>query len=371
MSDYQEHLDRIMAAVRIEPVDRIPVMQSGSACNAAFCGKTLKEYCDDPVINTDCNLEAAGMWGEVDGTQATCFQPRNMARMWLGRVLMPGHDLPENELWQMAEQEVVSQEDYDIILEEGYQAFYAEIMNRIGNPIDEPEVKAFREYTPTAIARFVEAGIPCFNGGSLFSPIELFTGGRMLINFFADDLFDFPEKVEEAFDIVQKSNLEAWDKMYSSMQNKPAGVWIGGWRGTPDVLNKDMFERFSWKYLEEIFDLVTSHGIVPLWHLDACWDKGLQYFRKLPKGKSILGFDGQTDIFLAAEVLGGHTCIMGDVNATMLSFDTAYEVDAYCKRLIDACGPTGYIMSSGCDAPYNAKLENVQVLCESVRKYGQ
>ena len=50
----------------------------------------------------------------------------------------------------------------------------------------------------------------------------------MLINFFADDLFDFPEKVEEAFDIVQKSNLETWDKMYSSMQNKPAGVWIGG-----------------------------------------------------------------------------------------------------------------------------------------------
>ena len=111
MSDYQEHLDRIMAAVRIEPVDRIPVMQSGSACNAAFCGKTLKEYCDDPVINTDCNLEAAGMWGEVDGTQATCFQPRDMARMWLGRVLMPGHDPPENELWQMAEQEVVSQEE--------------------------------------------------------------------------------------------------------------------------------------------------------------------------------------------------------------------------------------------------------------------
>ena len=40
MSDkYQERFDRIMAAVRLEPVDRIPVMQSGSACNAVFCGK--------------------------------------------------------------------------------------------------------------------------------------------------------------------------------------------------------------------------------------------------------------------------------------------------------------------------------------------
>ena len=98
MSLYQEHLDRVLAAVALEPVDRVPVMQSGSACNAAFCGKTLQEYCDDPVVNTDCNLAAAKMWGEVDGTQLTCFQPRNMARMWFGRVLMPGHELPENEL---------------------------------------------------------------------------------------------------------------------------------------------------------------------------------------------------------------------------------------------------------------------------------
>lgn len=369
MSKYQEHLDRILAAVRIEPVDRVPVMQSGSACNAAFCGKTLKEYCDDPVVNVDCNLAAAEMWGEVDGTQATCFQPRNMARMWLGRVLMPGHDLPDNELWQMGEKETVKQEDYDIVLEQGYPVFYQEIMNRIGNPVGEPEVKSFLEYTPTAIQRFHEAGIPSFNGGSFFSPIELFCGGRMLINFFGDDLFDMPDKVEEVFDAVQKWNLEMWDNMYSNMENKPAGVWIGGWRGTPDVLSKDMFERFSWKYLVEIFDLVVSHGMVPLWHLDSCWDKALPYFKQLPKGKSILGFDGQTDIFLAAEILGGHTCIMGDVTATMLAFETPEVVDAYCKRLLEACGPMGYIMSSGCDAPFNAKLENLQVLCESVQKY--
>ena len=133
MSDkYQERFDRIMAAVRLEPVDRIPVMQSGSACNAVFCGKKLVDYCDDPVVNTDCNLTASSLWGEVDGTQLTCFQPRNMARMWFGRVLMPGHELPENELWQMSEKEVIFQEDYDMLLEEGYPKFYQTIMDRIG-----------------------------------------------------------------------------------------------------------------------------------------------------------------------------------------------------------------------------------------------
>ena len=370
MSDkYQERFDRIMAAVRLEPVDRIPVMQSGSACNAVFCGKKLVDYCDDPVVNTDCNLTASSLWGEVDGTQLTCFQPRNMARMWFGRVLMPGHELPENELWQMSEKEVIFQEDYDMLLEEGYPKFYQTIMDRIGNPVGEQVVKDFIAYTPTAIKRFREAELPCFNGGSFFSPIELFTGGRMLINFFSEDVFEFPEKVDEAFEMVQKFNLETWDKMYSNMENKPAGVWIGGWRGTPDVLSKDMFERYSWKYLVEIFDLVVQHGMVPLWHLDACWDKGLEYFKQLPKGKSILGFDGQTDMFLAAEILGGHTCIMGDVPAQMTAFASTEEVDAYCKQLIEKCGPIGYIMSTGCDAPYNAKLENLQTIAQSVHKY--
>ena len=369
MSKYQEHLDRVLAAVALEPVDRVPVMQSGSACNAAFCGKTLQEYCDDPVVNTDCNLAAAEMWGEVDGTQLTCFQPRNMARMWFGRVLMPGHELPENELWQMAEKENVYQEDYDTILEKGYLPFYQEAMDRIGNPVGEPEVKSFTAYTPTAIARFVEAGIPCFNGGSFFTPIELFCAGRMLINFYSEDLFEMPDKVEKVFDVVQKSNLEMWDKLYSNMEKKPAGVWVGGWRSSPELMSLDMFERFSWKYLVEVFDLVVSHGMVPLWHLDSCWDKALPLFKKLPKGKSILGFDGKTDIFKAAEILGGHTCIMGDVNAAMLAFGTPEKVDAYCKRLLEACGPTGYIMSTGCDAPFNSKLENLQTICESVRKY--
>ena len=191
----------------------------------------------------------------------------------------------------------------------------------------------------------------------------------MLINFYSEDLFEMPDKVEKVFDVVQKSNLEMWDKLYSNMEKKPAGVWVGGWRSSPELMSLDMFERFSWKYLVEVFDLVVSHGMVPLWHLDSCWDKALPLFKKLPKGKSILGFDGKTDIFKAAEILGGHTCIMGDVNAAMLAFGTPEKVDAYCKRLLEACGPTGYIMSTGCDAPFNSKLENLQTICESVRKY--
>ena len=131
---------------------------------------------------------------------------------------------------------------------------------------------------------------------------------------------------------------------------------------TPDMLSPEMFERFSWRYLKEVAEMVIGYGIIPLFHLDSNWTNGVKYFRELPRGTFIMAFDGQTDIFKAKEIIGDHACIMGDVPATMLSFGTPEDVDAYCERLIGEIGPTGFILSSGCDAPYNSKRECLEAM---------
>ena len=72
--------------------------------------------------------------------------------------------------------------------------------------------------------------------------------------------------------------------------------------------------------------------------------------------------DGQTDLFRAKEILGGHMCLMGDVPATMLAFGTPDEVYEYSIKLIKELGPEGFIPHSGCDIPMDAKLPNVQAM---------
>jgi len=52
---------------------------------------------------------------------------------------------------------------------------------------------------------------------------------------------------------------------------------------------------------------------------------------------------------------------MGDVGAAMLSLGTPDEVYNYSKKLIKDMGP-GFILSTGCSAPPNAKIENVKAL---------
>ena len=78
-----------------------------------------------------------------------------------------------------------------------------------------------------------------------------------------------------------------------------------------------------------------------------------------------MALDGQTDIRAAKEVVGDKMCIMGDVPATLLAFDTAENTYDYCRALIRDVGPTGFMLCSGCDIPFNAKLENVQMMSKA------
>jgi uroporphyrinogen-III decarboxylase len=61
---------------------------------------------------------------------------------------------------------------------------------------------------------------------------------------------------------------------------------------------------------------------------------------------------------------------MGDVPASLLSLGNKEEVIAYCEKLIDVVGKDGgFIMSSGCEVPPDAKYENVKAMVDSVKNH--
>jgi len=52
-----------------------------------------------------------------------------------------------------------------------------------------------------------------------------------------------------------------------------------------------------------------------------------------------------------------------NVPAPWLAFGETREVETYCAKLIRAIGyGGGFILSSGCEVPLNAKVENVQAV---------
>ena len=106
-------------------------------------------------------------------------------------------------------------------------------------------------------------------------------------------------------------------------------------------------------------------------HCDGNWDKNMEVLADLPPNVCTVQLDGASDIFRARKILGPDISILGDVSPLMLYMAEPEEVDAYCKRLIEEVGADGaFTLGAGCEIPYNAKIENVKTMNESVRKYG-
>lgn len=360
---YEKRLNKIKAAIALESVENIPVISGNAAYNATACNVPLADFINDMELNCTCNIEGTNKCGDVDGVQLRLCTPYVLPGMWLSQIRVPGKDLPKNELWQVLEKELITDEDYDTILENGWEEWYNNFMvNRVGDYSQ--EMAKIKSYGPTAKQRFYEAGLPCIKEGNVMSPFEMLCGGRSMETFLIDDLMEQPEKIEEVFKVIHTYNMENYIKQFES-DKKPFGVWVGGWRGTPDILSKEMFERFSWPYYKELVDLCINYDVLPILHLDSCWNLGLEKFRDFPKGKCLMSLDGKTSMKLAKETVGDIMCIMGDVPAQLLAFGTKDQVYDYVTNLLTIMGSTGYMITSGCDVPFNAKLENVQMMAQA------
>jgi len=366
MNKYEENLTRIRKAIALEPVDRIPVAPCGNAYYAKACGLPLKTYITDfdaaCTVNLKCLTEL-----DADATQNVIFSPFLLPGQWLCPVATPGNELGDDDMWQVTEKaDFMKQEEYDIILEHGFEYFYEKFkLEKLGD--NNAKLAPFFEYNPEAYARFHEAGIPCICDFLMITPFEFFCGGRGLENFFMDDLFDEPEMMDEVFAKTMAYTLKTYQAQMDALH--PVGVWIGGWRTAPQMLSPDMWNRFVWPYFKQYVDLCIKNDVIPMLHLDSCWDLALEKFRELPAKKCILCLDSKTDIRKAHEILGDMMCILGDVPAELLSFGTYDEVYKYVTDLIDDIGPTGYIAASGCDIPSNGNPECVRAMVDAAHDY--
>jgi len=363
---YEERNSRIRKAIAMEPVDKIPVAPCGNAYWAKQQGVKLSEYLTDFELACTTNIEAMEALGGVDATQNTIFSPYLLPTQWLSEVHVPGKELDDNEMWQVVEKGIVTDEDYDDILANGFTPFYEDCLkNRLND--NNANLVPYFEYLPTANKRFKDAGIPCICDFLMVTPFEFFCGGRTLETFFVEDLFGQPDKIDKVFEKVMEYTMPHYRNMIKS--GAGSSVWIGGWRTAPSMMSEDMFDRFVWPYFKAYTDLCVELDVLPMFHLDANWDRALPKFLEMPAQKCVLALDSVTDIRLARKVLGDHMCILGDVPASMLAFGKPEEVRKYVTDVLDDIGSTGIIIASGCDIPSNGKRENIQAMVDAANDY--
>ena len=366
--------ERIDAVVALEMPDRVPLAPLLDYWAATYTGISNAELLTDSKKRFNAVLKTA-----VDFQWDMTFlaDTANLVLNRVGvpaRLRIPGIDLPENSTHQFEEIGFMKDEDFDLLEAGGFMALVSTMMPRIYPDMTLESAlldidRVIREITEQA-GRLREVGIEPAIGfiipGTAF---DYFCFARSL-KVALMDLRRRPEKIKAAGKRYREDILEI--AIAAVLQNKVNRVFIGLSRSSPVFVTAKHFEELILPDIEFLTYGLIDAGITPVFHCDTDWTRFLHYFQRFPKATCILELDSFTDIFKAKEILGDRMAIMGDVPSTLTAAGTKDEVLEYCKNLIYKVGAGGgFILSSGCSIPANAKVENIQALTEAVEEWGR
>jgi hypothetical protein len=182
------------------------------------------------------------------------------------------------------------------------------------------------------------------------------------------DMYDHPDELLELIDVVTEFSIK--DIIASSSGKAVPYVWYWLHKGVDDFMSDEQFKTFYWPSLRRSLTEVAEAGLTPMVYVEGAVNRRLEYLTEVPAGKVIYNFEF-IDMAAAKKVLGGHSCIAGNVKAFTLSYGSKEDTVNEVKKLIDICAPGGgYILDTGTMVD-DAKIENIEAMFDTVETYGK
>lgn len=376
---------RLQTVIRLGVPDRVPVAPMIYHFAARYASITMQELYSDPAKYSQAMEKCFRELGPWDIYFP--INPLNPAAYVFALPMTakyPGVDLPPDEPCQFIEKELITADEYRILVDTSirsptlrYLRFMLALACRIENkPNPGPAVKLriLRDllrnlrHWRRELRRWTNRGTAVLHGVLLEAPFDTLSMSRGLIDF-SYDLMERPQQVRAAALALTEGYVRLSHS--SARLTGVPRVSVLCHRTSKDFMSPRHFRELALPSLERIVDDLVSRNITPVLHCDGNWDSNLDDLRRFPKGKTILQLDGATDIFRAKEVIGDHCCLFGDVPSTMLAFGRKEEVVDYCRRLIDVVGKDGgFILAAGCEIPPNARPENVKAMIDAATQFG-
>jgi len=373
--------ERVEAAIKLQPYDRVPV---APLMDVMFPCRRKGMTVAHGISHWKEGFQAiVDIFDEVGGWDAMILPGYSLAltptvasgvtvALGTGDYRFPGQDdaVSENSQPQYAEREQLTAEDYDEIINLGWSGFADKHRERF-TPFSPDQIIAWTQrqtehYTKEG-ETWAEHGIPSLCGAIVESPL-MFLSTKRSLTAFTMDLHRIPDQVEAAMDAMVDGFIEG--AIGAARLTKIPGVMLVLERGGGFYYPLKIFERFEFPYMKKMVEAFAAEGLLTVMHFDQDWTLNLPYLTDLPRGKCVCELDSTTDIFKAKEILKDHMCIMGDVPASLSAIGTPEDMEAYCKKLIDVVGDGGgFILSSGCTVPADAKFENFKTMIDIAKGY--
>ena len=127
---YDERLNRLNSAVRLEKTDRTPLVIKADCFAARQLGVKQSEFITDPALSNETMVKYTSSFENVDGSEGICSNAYLTGCAWNSNMKLPGKELDEGTLFQVDEAELMTLEDYDRILEIGWDAWRLEFWQK-------------------------------------------------------------------------------------------------------------------------------------------------------------------------------------------------------------------------------------------------
>ena len=380
-------IERVYTAMNLKEPDRVPADPLNIYILAYQGGISLKEFMYDPKKAVRATEIAWKKIGKGD-------------QVYPGVLIMDHHMFPCKSAWDpytlhweifdefppkgnipnFYETEII--EDYDDILERGFSTILLSRkinVKTLEKPIDEILYYAF-EYPKIHAQEWRKLAekhqIPFTCGGRACIPLDLLQYYRGFTNL-VKDIHECPDKVKEMCEWLLEWEIisgltEATIMGAGEVPGAEKILWING---GPPGMSPYIFEEFFWPTAKKGIDMIVKRGFSVHCHWDNDLTPHLELMtdiaKGLPKGRIVLDLE-KTDMKKAKEILGDKVCLYGNVPSSLLIHGSPHDVKKYCKKLIEDCADGGgFILSTECETPWNAKPENVKAIIDSAKEYGK
>jgi len=359
--------ERVEAALAIKEPDRVPFTPAFHCAQARLTGMTIEEFFFDIPKSFEAVKKVWEMLGGFD-IYSGCSPilgyyapiPNSHSQLYFDWTLPKGN-IPE----QMHEREIMKREDYDLVIQEGFEPFKRrpELLNDFG--------KILTQFSKLDTVNWLK-DMDVMNLSDVFiePPVDMISFLRSF-NKFLTDVVEIPEKVVEACEATEGELLKTLDLQFQVFKRKDLTQMclFGFSRIATNFISPKKFELF-WPHIKRITEYILKNDFIVQFHIDNDYTDVLEYFTEFPKGKIMFHLD-MTDIFKAKEILGDRACLMGNIPPQITGRGSPKEVEAYCKKQIEGCMEGGgYMLGSSCVLPDEIPAANLKAMKDSVMKYG-
>jgi uroporphyrinogen decarboxylase len=180
------------------------------------------------------------------------------------------------------------------------------------------------------------------------------------------DTVDDPSFVEE----LMRFTTEVTKILGSKIIETGLALTMGEAASSCSLISPTIYRHFIKPHHQEIVDFFRQRKAGLSMHVCGYIDPIMGDLNDL--GIVALSLDSPSSLKRMVEISQKKIVLVGNVATSLFVNGTKVEMEASVKESIRAAGLGGaYIISSGCELPYNATLDRVELFLEAAKEHGQ